>query len=78
MILWSFTVINTVLFHLTFQVFYVTSLPQSSNIKRLMKPIVLSKHAREQLIFRGTTEDEVIKTIETSSIHISSETKDIE
>ena len=28
-----------------------------------MKPIRLSGHAREQLVFRGTTEKEVIETI---------------
>ncbi len=32
-----------------------------------MKPIRLSGHAREQLIFRGATEEEVIETIRTSS-----------
>ena len=32
-----------------------------------MKPIRLSGHAKEQLFFRGTTEDEVIGAIRTSS-----------
>ena len=32
-----------------------------------MKPIRLSGHAKEQLFFRGTTEDEVIEAIKTSS-----------
>lgn len=32
-----------------------------------MKPIRLSRHAKEQLFFRGTTEDEVIEAIKTSS-----------
>jgi hypothetical protein len=31
-----------------------------------MKPIRFSLHAREQLFFRGTTEEEVIETIRTS------------
>ncbi len=31
-----------------------------------MKPIRLSGHAKEQLFFRGATEDEVIETIKTS------------
>jgi len=31
-----------------------------------MKPIRLSGHAREQLVFRGTTEKEVIETITAS------------
>lgn len=31
-----------------------------------MKPIRLSGHAKEQLFFRGTTEEEVIETIQTS------------
>lgn len=31
-----------------------------------MKPIHLSQHAREQLIYRGTTEEEIIETIQTS------------
>ncbi|OGL40096.1 MAG: hypothetical protein A2043_02635 [Candidatus Schekmanbacteria bacterium GWA2_38_9] len=31
-----------------------------------MKPIRLSEHAKEQLFFRGTTEEEVIETIQTS------------
>ena len=31
-----------------------------------MKPIRLSGHAKEQLIFRGTTEEEVVETIRTS------------
>ncbi|OGL48819.1 MAG: hypothetical protein A3H37_11405 [Candidatus Schekmanbacteria bacterium RIFCSPLOWO2_02_FULL_38_14] len=31
-----------------------------------MKPIKLSEHAKEQLFFRGTTEEEVIETIQTS------------
>ena len=31
-----------------------------------MKPIRLSGHAREQLFFRGTTEEEVIQAIRTS------------
>ena len=31
-----------------------------------MKPIRLSGHAKEQLFFRGTTEEEVIETIRTS------------
>lgn len=31
-----------------------------------MKPIRLSGHAKEQLYFRGTTEEEVIETINTS------------
>jgi hypothetical protein len=30
-----------------------------------MKPIRLSLHAREQIFFRGTTEEEVIETIRT-------------
>jgi len=32
-----------------------------------MKPIKLSGHAKEQLFFRGTTEEEVIETIRTAS-----------
>jgi hypothetical protein len=32
-----------------------------------MKPIRLSEHAKEQLFFRGTTEEEVIETIRTST-----------
>ena len=32
-----------------------------------MKPIRLSGHAKEQLFFRGTTEDEVIEAIRTST-----------
>jgi hypothetical protein len=32
-----------------------------------MKPIRLSLHAEEQLVFRGTTEAEIIEAIETSS-----------
>ncbi|MGE5894095.1 MAG: hypothetical protein ACM34I_08585 [bacterium] len=32
-----------------------------------MKPIRLSGHAREQLFFRGTTEEEITETIRTSS-----------
>jgi hypothetical protein len=31
-----------------------------------MKPIRPSGHAKEQLFFRGTTEEEVIETIRTS------------
>lgn len=31
-----------------------------------MKPIRLSGHAKEQLFFRGTTEEEVIEMIRTS------------
>ena len=31
-----------------------------------MKPIRLSGHAKEQLVFRGTTEEEVIEAIKTS------------
>ena len=31
-----------------------------------MKPIILSGHAREQIDFRGTTEEEVIDIIRTS------------
>jgi hypothetical protein len=31
-----------------------------------MKPIRLSEHAKEQIFFRGTTEEEVIETIQTS------------
>ena len=31
-----------------------------------MKPIGLSLHAREQIFFRGTTEEEIIETIRTS------------
>jgi hypothetical protein len=31
-----------------------------------MKPIRLSGHAREQLYFRGTTEEEIIETIRTT------------
>ena len=31
-----------------------------------MKPIKLSEHAKEQLFFRGTTEEEVIETIQAS------------
>jgi len=31
-----------------------------------MKPIRLSGHAKEQLFFRGTTEEEVTETIRTS------------
>lgn len=31
-----------------------------------MKPIRLSGHAREQLFYRGATEEEVIETIKTS------------
>jgi len=31
-----------------------------------MKSISFSEHARDQLFFRGTTEDEVIEAIETS------------
>jgi len=31
-----------------------------------MKPIRFSLHAREQLFFRGTTEEEIIETIRTS------------
>lgn len=32
-----------------------------------MKPIRLSGHAKEQLVFRGVTEKEVIETIRTAS-----------
>jgi hypothetical protein len=32
----------------------------------LVKPIRLSSHAREQLLFRGATEEEVIETVRTS------------
>ncbi|MDO9289145.1 MAG: DUF4258 domain-containing protein [Thermodesulfovibrionales bacterium] len=31
-----------------------------------MKPIRLSGHAREQLVFRGTSEEEIFETIRTS------------
>ncbi len=31
-----------------------------------MKPIRLSQHAKEQLSYRGTTEEEIIDTIQTS------------
>ncbi len=31
-----------------------------------MKPIRLSGHAKDQIIFRGTTEEEVIEAIQTS------------
>jgi len=31
-----------------------------------VKPIRLSRHAQQQVFFRGTTEDEVIECIETS------------
>ena len=32
-----------------------------------MKPITFSQHAKEQLVFRGTTEEKVVKTIKTST-----------
>jgi len=36
-------------------------------MKDVTKPIRLSPHAQEQLAFRGTTEEEIIETIQTSS-----------
>lgn len=35
-------------------------------MKKITKPIRLSEHAKNQLIFRGTTKEEIIETIETS------------
>ncbi len=32
-----------------------------------MKPIRITKHAKEQLNYRGTTEEEIIETIQTSN-----------
>ena len=36
------------------------------NSERVMKPIRLSGHAKEQLFYRGTTEEEVIEAIKTA------------
>lgn len=36
-----------------------------------MKPIRLSGHAKDQLFFRGTTEEEVIETIKTAPWQLS-------
>jgi len=35
-------------------------------MKKFIKPIRLSEHAKSQLKFRGTTEEEIITTIKTS------------
>jgi hypothetical protein len=37
-----------------------------------MKTIRLSEHAREQIFYRGTTEEEVIETIKTSQCRMPS------